>query len=73
MDEVIEEMFREQIAIHRRLVERAAEGLRPALERGPFHRISTGSLARRLIDYGRRNTGRGVQEDGSRNGQRERG
>lgn len=47
MEDVMEEMFREQITIHRRLVERAAAGLRPALEHGPLHWISTISLARR--------------------------
>lgn len=73
MDEVLEKMLHEQIVIHRRLVERASEGLRPALERGPLHRIGTGTLARRLVDHGSRNVDRNVRGDGTRDGRRERG
>jgi hypothetical protein len=73
MDEVLEKMLREQIVIHRRLVERAAEGLRPALERGPLHRIGTGTLARRLVDYGRRNVDRTFRRNETRDGRRDRG
>lgn len=67
MDEVIERMFREQVGILRRLVERAAEGLRPVLERRTFDGIVAGTLA----NYGRRNLVRGLREDGGRDEQRE--
>jgi len=55
MNDFIRGEFEKLIALHKRLLDRAAMGLRPALERDRASVPTARAVATRLLEYGKRN------------------